>query len=147
MKTTISLLFLCCAVLIHAQTAAETERLLDMKEISYADAAWFVLSSSPENPPRDPEAAFAFALENGRLPKSAESKGGITLGGVSFLIMRTFGINGGLMYRLFPGPRYAYREMISLGLIEGRAYSGLKVSGERFLQILGKTLSYIGAGE
>jgi hypothetical protein len=148
----LSLLFLFCAVLVRGQTAAETERLLDAKEITCADAAWFVLSSAPGDPlrdlpweiPRDRDAAFSLAMERGWLPKKAESGDGITLGGVSLLIMKTFDIKGGLMYRFFPGPRYAYREMTSQGFIEGRAYPGLKVSGERFLRILGKALSASG---
>jgi hypothetical protein len=149
MKIPISLLFLFCAVLVllQGQTAAETERLLDAKEITCADAAWFVLSSTLEDPPKDPDAAFSLALEKGWLLKKAESGSSVTLGGISLLIMKTFDINGGLMYRFFPGPRYAYREMTSQGFIEGRAYSGLKVSGERFLQILGKALSQFGTGE
>jgi hypothetical protein len=51
------------------------------------------------------------------------------------------------MYRLFPGPRYAYREMTRRGFIEGRAYPDFTVSGERFLQILGNILSHTGDAE
>jgi hypothetical protein len=49
------------------------------------------------------------------------------------------------MYRLFPGSRYAHREMTGRGFIEGRAYPGQNVSGEQFLRILERT-SPKGAG-
>jgi hypothetical protein len=127
----------------HGQTAADMERLLDAKELTCSQAAYFVLAAAMENPPPNPEAAFALAMERGWLPAKAE--GGITLGGLSLLVMKAFNQHlpnaGGLLYRLFPGSRYAYRAMIGQGFIEGRAYPSLKVSGEQFLRILERVLA------
>jgi hypothetical protein len=58
--------------------------------------------------------------------------------------MAAFGIKGGIMYSLFPGPRYAYRELLHLKLIQGRADENFTLSGERLLQILGRVLQYTG---
>jgi hypothetical protein len=144
MKLPITLALLFCAVLVWGQSAGEMERLLNTSEISCADAAYFVLQSRLENPPQNSQAAFSLALEKGWLSKKSgpdKPDSLVTMADISFLIMRAFKLEGGLMYRLFPGGRYAYREMISMGFIEGRLYSGSKVSGGQFLQILGNVLS------
>jgi hypothetical protein len=46
------------------------------------------------------------------------------------------------MYRLFRNPRYAYREMLYLGIIQGRSYSGMKVTGVDFLRIIDRVLDF-----
>jgi hypothetical protein len=129
----------------HDQTAADIEKLLDVEEITCSQAAYFVLAAVMENPPPNPEAAFVLAHENGWLPAKAESGGGITLGGLSLLMMKAFNQQlaqaSGLMYRLFPGSRYAYRAMASQGFIEGRAYPGQNVSGGQFLRILERVIT------
>jgi hypothetical protein len=141
----------CAALLFSAaaargQTAADMERLLDAGGITCAQAAYFVLAAALEDPPRSPEAAFAAALEQGWLPAKSESNGGITMGGFSLLLMKAFDIKGGLMYRLFPVGRYAFRDMAAQGFIEGRSYSTFPVSGEQFLRILESVLNKRAAG-
>jgi hypothetical protein len=138
---------LLCAALVWGQNAGDMERLLDAREITCAEAAYFVLASRLEQPPRGPEAAFAMAREKGWLPENAESGGPVDLGGAARLFMGAFEIKGGLMYRLFPGRRYACREMVNQGFIEGPAYPNRKVSGEQFLGILGTVLSAFGDEE
>ncbi|GHV96243.1 hypothetical protein AGMMS50293_25630 [Spirochaetia bacterium] len=128
------------APVAYSQTVpgSELEALLNTGKITCSQAAYFVLAAALENPPETREAAFGMAREQGWLSAGAESP--VTLGRLSLLIMKAFDLGGGLLYRLFPGPRYAYREMIGRGFIEGRAYSTLTVSGERFLHILGNVL-------
>jgi hypothetical protein len=58
--------------------------------------------------------------------------------------MRAFNIPGSFLYALFPGPRYAFRELDYLDLIPGRKDPAAKVSGERLLIILGRVLSHTG---
>ena len=127
-----------------AQSAQEIEQLLETAEITYAQAAYFTLALALDNPPESGEAAFDFALENGWLPGSAEGDGSATLGGLSLLVMKAFNLEGGMMYWLLGNSRYAYREMTRRRFIEGRAYPTLKVSGERFLEILGNVLAVKG---
>jgi hypothetical protein len=136
------------AQIAAAQTAAELEDLLNTKEITWAEAAYFTLASGAEAVPVNGAAArqtaFQFVRERGRLPKNAEAGGKAKLDGLSLLMMRSFDIPGGLMYRLFHNPRYAYREMKALGFIRGRAYPANTVSGAEFLQLLGELLSHTG---
>jgi hypothetical protein len=138
-------MLLCSAPVLHAQTAAEIDALLKTPEVSVSQAAYFVLAAAyqpgQEEPPAGGEAAFQAARARGWLPAKAESADPITLGGLSFLMMKAFDLKGGLMYRLLGNPRYAYREMTGQGFIEGRAYPSLRVSGRRFLQITGNILA------
>jgi hypothetical protein len=131
---------------VAAQTAAELERVLSLPAVSYGDAAWLVLNAAglpgaAENSASD---AYRFAAGNNWLPKKAAAKEPATLEGLSFLIMEALNIKGGFMYTLFPGPRYAYRELSYRKVIQGRAYSTMAVSGERFLRILSRALEYAG---
>jgi hypothetical protein len=147
MKHLIAVGLLFFAVIVRAQTAAEMEGVLDTEEITYTQAAYFTLASVLESPPPGQAGAFALAQEQGWLPKNAEPGGLVKLKDLSLLMMKAFNLEGGLMYRLFPGQRYAYREMIRRGFIEGRVYPGFTVSGEQFLQILGNVLSHTGDAE
>jgi hypothetical protein len=56
--------------------------------------------------------------------------------------MGAFSMKGGLFYALFPGPRYAYRELVHQRLIQERSDPALAVSGERLLRILGRVLDH-----
>jgi hypothetical protein len=143
----ITLLFL--PLCLYAQTAkpslaADLDRLLEKEAVSWGEAARFVLAAADWRAGLSEERAFTAAVELAGLPKNTAAAGPANLGGVSLLIMRAFDMKGGL-YRVFPTPHYAYRELKYLGLIQGRSDPHMKVSGERFLQILGRVLDYTGA--
>jgi hypothetical protein len=138
------------------QTAVELERLLTLPAVSYGDAAWLVLNAAgtalpgaplPALAERSASGAYRFAVDNNWLPKNAGEEEPVTLGGISLLIMKALTIKGGFMYTLFPGPRYAYRELTYRKIIPGRAYSTMTVSGERLLRILSRALDYSGDTE
>jgi outer membrane protein OmpA-like peptidoglycan-associated protein len=134
--------------LLHGQTAAEMDDLLGSREITWAQACRFVLPAAGALDESAPvPAAYEAALEKGWLPKGAAADSPVNLGGLSFLIMQSFSIPRSSLYALFPGPRYAYRQIDYLGLIPGQRDPVLKVSGERLLQILGRVLDYRGDGE
>jgi hypothetical protein len=124
------------------------DELLDSREITWAQACRFVLPAAgalEEN--TGTGAAFAAALERGWLPKRAAPDRPVRLGELSFLILQSFSLKKSLLCTLFPGPRYAYRQLDYLGLIPGLRDPALPVSGERLLLILGRVLSYRGEGD
>ncbi|MDR2500823.1 MAG: hypothetical protein LBD37_07080 [Treponema sp.] len=125
-------------------TAAELEALLETPAVTYDQAARFVLGAAGEDRSGGAEDAFRRAAAQGYLPQTASSGGFIRLGELSFLMMRAFGLRGGVMYAIAPGPRYAYRSLVSRSLIQGGTDPAMTVSGYRFHQILGKVLSYTG---
>ncbi|OQY35642.1 MAG: hypothetical protein B6241_00170 [Spirochaetaceae bacterium 4572_59] len=48
----------------------------------------------------------------------------ITYGELAYLMMEVYSIKGGLMYSIFPGPRYAAREVAYRKWISGRSMPG-----------------------
>jgi hypothetical protein len=132
----------------HGQTAAEMDTLLDTGGITWDQACRFVIpASGAMEAHAGSGAAFALALERGWLPRGAAADSPASLGGLSFLIAKSFSIKNSVLYALFPGPRYAYRQLDYLGLIPGLRDPAMKVSGERLVQILGRVLDYRGDGE
>ena len=145
-----SCLFIMCFLLaapafLLAQTAYEMQNLLQTQAVSYEQAAWFVLEAA--NVPGDSnrskkskEEAFRFAAEQRWLPSNANPSKQINLQRVSLLIMRAFGIKGGLMYTVSKSSHYAYREMVYQDIIQGRADPRMAVSGELLLFLVERVL-------
>jgi hypothetical protein len=141
----IVLLFL--AGSLSAQDAGEMDRLLETGVVSGPQAARFVLASaglldSGLSGRQAEDAAWQAALEQGWV--SSKSGQLFRLKDAAWLVAAAFGIKGGAMYSLFPGPRYAYRELLHLKIIQGRADGNFAVSGERLLQIIGRALQHTG---
>jgi hypothetical protein len=125
---------------LPAQTAAELEAILETSTLTCAQAARFVLAGAGQ---ADAD-TFEKTLAKGWFSRGTAAEDPVTLGALSFLVMRAFGIRGGFMYALLPGPRYAFRTMVSRSFIQGTADPAMTVSGERFLLILGNVLSRMG---
>jgi len=129
------------AASLCAQSNQTVDRLLDEKPAVFGDAAYVILSAvgfvSEDSTGEDATAAVADRKLLQKTPSATEA---VTLGQVCFLIMQTQGIKGGLLYRLFPGPRYATRELASLGLLKGYTHPNRVVSGEEVMWILGAVL-------
>jgi outer membrane protein OmpA-like peptidoglycan-associated protein len=143
-RLVLSLLFVLLSGGLHGQTAADMDKLLDSREITWAQACRFVLPAAGVLAEDiKAEAAFAAAREKGWLPKKAAAESPVNLGGLSFLVMRSFSMKGSFLYALFPGPRYAYRQLDYLRLLPGPRDPALKVSGSGLLYILGGVLNYL----
>ena len=147
------LLFICALLLFQAslafsQTAAEMDALLKAEKVSAAVAARFVLEAAGHLQPgltgqKAEASAYDMAKTKGWLAGGAADE--LNLKETAFLVMSAFDIKGGIMYSFFPGPRYAYREMVYRKLIQGRADPDMNVSGQRLLQIIGRVMSSAGA--
>jgi hypothetical protein len=115
--------------------------LLDTEALSFAAASRWIQSAAGLVPGGlDGDKAFAAAEQNGLLPAGAGAEDLVRLDEFAFMLARTLGIKGGIMYRLFPGPRYAYRELVYRKVLEGRIDPAQAVSGERLLYFLGRAL-------
>ena len=81
------------------------------------------------------------------LPKDPDESP-ITFGNFAFLLCQLFDVRGGVMYGLFPGPRSAFNELWSRGLLPAYARSGGLIGGpdallvlRRFIQLRGEPRS------
>ncbi len=130
-----------------AQSNELIDRLLEQPRASFGAAAYLVLAASGA---LDAESSEQQALESlnakGWKLRLAQAEDPIRLGEFCFLIMKAFGEKGGLMYRLFPGPRYAVRELAYRGLVHGKVHSGRFPTGQEVVQILSSYLDRKGGG-
>jgi len=130
-----------CSPAAFAQSGVELDMLLSTGEVSLSLAARYVLPAADILPAgATPETSFAAAKEKAWLPPDVEPDAPIKLSELSFLIAQAFGMKGGLMYSIAPGPRYAYRELVYLRIIQGVSDPAQTVSGERLMRILGRLL-------
>jgi len=122
---------------LFSQTAAEIETLLATGELSYGQAASFVLRAADV---AAPDSAFDYAAEQKWLPAAATQDAVAKLDGVSLLIMRAFNMKGGAFYTLMKTPHYAYRELLYQNVIQGRVDPGMAVSGDLLLFVVNRAL-------
>ncbi|MFP4331535.1 MAG: hypothetical protein ACOC45_09445 [Alkalispirochaetaceae bacterium] len=117
------------------------DEILEEDQISYGNAAYLLLLATGELG-REAEVADAYQVaEQSGYATGYGIDEGITLGEFSYIAMESFGVPGGLWYTLVPSPRYAARELEFRGIIQGNAYPGSPVSGERAMRILSRLLT------
>lgn len=124
-------------VFVSAQSNEIIDRILSEKKASFGDAALVVLSAGGVIPEKATVIdAVKYIKENYSqfLKKSAEDP--INASEFSFLLMKTFNLKGGIMYMLFPGPRYAYRELLYRKVLSVKGGPYRKITGEDLLRAL-----------
>jgi outer membrane protein OmpA-like peptidoglycan-associated protein len=132
---------------LQAQIAAEMDTVLSTRTVSFAQASRFVLAVADTADEHSAAgAAYTLARGKGWLPKKAAPDSPVRLGELCFLVMRAIDMKGSFLYALFPGPRYAFRELDYLGLIPGRRDPALQVSGEELLRMVDMITAWKGVG-
>jgi len=136
-------LFVIGVCTLPAQSNEVVDRLLEQERATYGHSAYMVLTSLGEIPEDASvqEAAKRLSAEGWSLkPRSAEQP--ITLGEYSYMLIEAFDIKGGIMYTIFPGPRYAAKELKFLEFIPGSSTPGRSLDGAEAVQILGRLLRW-----
>jgi hypothetical protein len=129
---------------LHAQTADRIEQLLTQKSVSYKDAVLLALQAAGRidaDSNTSAEEAFNVAMENGWLPKGAETDHTVRLSGLSLVVMKAFDIKGGAFYSLFKNQHYAYRALVYKGIVHGRVDPQMIVSGDLLLYTINRAMS------
>jgi hypothetical protein len=140
-KILLPLFLFCLAVGAGAQSAEDVDRLLASEAVNYAAAARFVLlAAEVVAEDADPAAGFDQAVARGWLAAGLDPEAPVSLGEFSHLCVAAFGLETGFLYRFFPGPRYAYRELVYRKMIQGRSDPAQAVPGARVVRILGRIL-------
>jgi hypothetical protein len=122
----------------------EIETLLDTQAVSYGQAARFVLEASDTYVTASPEEAFNYAVRQGWLPAGSAFNDNARLDRISLLLMRSFGMSGGIFYSLIKNPHYAYLELVYSNVITGRHDPAMPVSGARLLLYVTRILAMQG---
>ena len=130
---------------ISAQSNTSLDVLLDKREASFGDVAYLALTAMKLIPETASAAQAVEALKGtGWKIRMLGPDSAVTLGDYAHLLMTAFKIQGGILYSLFPGPRYACRELAFLNVISVDARPLRSVSGEEAVRILGKVMEYMG---
>ena len=90
-----------------------------------------------------PAGALRTARDQGWIGDRSDSDP-VTFGEYAHLMMRAHGVPGGLMYLVFPGPRYAAREFVYRGWSPERRSPGDSMSGEFMVRVTGNMLEMVG---
>lgn len=141
---------LCVALsaVVTAQSNDRVDELLAQPEASWASTAYIVLSSGTQiGDTASQEEAYAKLKELSWFQQLPEADAKVSIQDLSFLVMKSLGLNGGAMYGLFPSPRYAFRELVFLKIADGGRGPERIVSGAEVLRVLGAALERKAAGK
>jgi hypothetical protein len=146
MKRFLSLAALCAlfATPAFGQSIDFMDRVSGSPSIAYGDAAYLVLVATDniaEN--AGTVRSLDLAKQNKWVKPSIAPETPISLDSYSYLLMRSFGLKGGLMYRMLPGPRYAFHELVALGVIQGDYDPADKVDGALAVRMIGRVFEIV----
>jgi hypothetical protein len=135
----LAVLALYASLNLAAQDAAFIERISSSNALSCAEAAYLVMVGAEKtNEAESPDQALIDARTLGAATTSMTGESPIRMDRFAFMIMKAFELKGGIFYSLFPSPRYAYRELISKGVIQGNADPADPVDGSMALRMTGR---------
>ena len=139
---------LCIAVAVLITTAASfgqsaerVDTILKTEKATFGQAAYLIQTSLKDDSNElDFDAAFdRFKSEHENLIRdSVTAEDVLPVKTYAFLLMKTFDIKGGMMYRIYPCPRYAYRDLQYLAVIQGKNDPDAPMTGAAMLQILSR---------
>ncbi len=147
-------IILCAAMLFLLGGMAvgqSNERIDELLRQGVAEAghgAYLVLTAAGAVPESaDPGEALAAAQEAGLLPGRMERTDLLSFGQFAYLLTESFGVPGGVMYRVLPGPRYAAREVVYQGWSRKRRAPSDPIAGESLVRIVSVYLNETGGAQ
>ncbi|MGI5100981.1 hypothetical protein [Treponema vincentii] len=123
------------------QSAERVDKILETEQATFGQAAYLIQTALNDSSDElDFNTAFdRFKNENQNLiPDSVTAEEAISAKTYAFLLMKAFNVKGGMMYRIYPCPRYAYRDLRYLGVIQANSDPDAPLAGSAMLQILGR---------
>ena len=140
-KCLAALLFAAAALAAHAQSAQKISQIVESPELSYGQAAYIALSYSEmgggiiEESSSDSDALEA-AVQKNWIKKGSAAESPIRLDELCALYVSAAGIKGGVLCGLIKNsPRYSFRELKALGLLDQYADPAMKIDGQNALNL------------
>jgi hypothetical protein len=131
-----------------AQSNERVDALLAQQQTTVDIAAYIVLAAGGQvAEDAAPADAYALAQQNKWLPAGLGETDPLRLDAFCALVMRSLGLKGGLMYSIFPGPRYAYREFVAKGIVDGNGGPHRLLPGDEALTILRQAMELKGGAK
>jgi len=125
-------------VAVHSQSNEQIDVLLLQAQARFDSVAYIVLAAGGLIQESDGlDVAFAKAQDLGLAGKSSTPEGPVRIDTLSFMVMKSLALKGGVMYSIFPGRRYAYRELVFKKVVPARGGPSRLVTGEDVMRSLG----------
>ncbi len=126
---------------LSAQNADSVTAILEAPKANYSQIAYFAATYLEFLPDiaTEQEAVNAISLRGiSSIPDNPYKP--VTYKKFAQICMNTWIKKGGMMYSITKSPRYAFREMQSLGLIDYKKYPNQTLSGKEALNIMSKCI-------
>ena len=134
--------FLIPTAALHAQSNAVIDSILNQRTATYGDSVYMILSAAKIIPTSASVTAAMNALyARAWISPPPRADQPITFGDFSYILMKSFDVSGGIMYAIFPGPRYAARQVVYRRWSPGDLSPYQHISGMQALYVLRTFLS------
>jgi hypothetical protein len=123
------------------QSAKRVDKILETEKATFGQAAYLIQTAlNAGSDEIDFDTAFdRFKSGNQHLIRdSVTADDVIPAKTYAFLLMKAFDVKGGMMYRIYPCPRYAYRDLRYLAVIQGKNNPTASMTGTTMLQIFSR---------
>ena len=123
------------------QSAEKLDKILETEKATFGQATYLIQTAlNDDSDELDFDTAFnRFKSGNENLIRdSVTAEDVIPIKTYAFLLMKSFNVKGGLMYRIYPCPRYAYRDLRYMAIIQDKNDPNAPMTGAEMLQIFGR---------
>ena len=143
MKQSICIAAAACLFIAAAfgQSAQKIDEILKSGEATFGQAAYLILTAlGSASDDTDFAAAFDEIRKHDQkwIHNSVTAEDSIPVKAYAFLLMNAFNMERGMMYRIYPCPRYAFRDLRYLAIIQGKDDPDAPMTGAEMLQILAR---------
>lgn len=140
-------LLLATSVPLSAQTAEIMDRIIATPAISVSQAAYLVFVASGKlAEDSSPDQAFTLFEEMNWVDSHGNPDRPLLAAEYAYLLTKSYGLRGGLLYTLLPSPRYAFRDLVYRGIFGSRGDPDETVTGVEAVRLLGKVMDSLPAG-
>ena len=148
MCTVVSILLCGAGGFLFSQSNEIIDQLLDEEKASLGKTAYLVfVAAGIAGEDWSVDEAFGELQSRGWGFESSSPDDPVSLGAFALLVMRSYGMKGGILYAIIPGRRYAAREFAYRKFVPGDTSPYRKLSGQDVTHILGKVLEFLGERE
>lgn len=118
------------ALAVSAQSSELMSKIIKSEKATLAQISYLpALYANRITEEDSEEKAFQVMQESGLFSEEATPDTEATLADVCFVYAKSLGLKGGLFYRLFQSPRYAFKEFKAQGIIPAEADPSMQLSG------------------
>ena len=136
-----TIIFIFCGTAIFSHNADSVTAMIETEKVTFSQVAYFAATYLEFLPDiaSDQEAMNAISLRGiSSIPDNPYEQ--LSYQKFAQICMNTWIKKGGLLYSITKSPRYAFREMQSLGLISYQKYPNQSLSGKEALNIITKCI-------